>query len=224
MSSDYDWEISVSNAAYPSENITTYDARGYNDYISYYYALFGTSDYDPDSFSLLRNNTAAKFYFKLGKRYVARIRAVNDIGASAWTYAVFDGGSCASINRYRIIYSTNAGATVRYASQSADGVPVDTPADSDWLGWYVGEISYDSDGNLTDGNKYPMTDGISCDGYTGHTSLYLVGAYTDDDSASEFAWADYDVALLGVKDGATTVEFAELSSGATSAPTIRQWR
>lgn len=38
--------------------------------------------------SLARNSTAAVFYMPLGKRYLARIRSVNnDIGASPWCYA-----------------------------------------------------------------------------------------------------------------------------------------
>ncbi|WP_407427064.1 hypothetical protein [Treponema sp.] len=212
LSSDYNWELSTSNSAYSANNITTYDSDSYNEYINYYYTYFGTSDYDPESFSLIRNNTQAKFYFQLGNRYVARIRAVNDVGSSAWAYAVFGDGSCASINRYRISYSEENIVNVSYASQNESGVSVSTPENENWLGWYIGTVSYDDEGNLTDTNKYPMTDGISCDGYTGHENLYLVGAYTTGSTTSGYEWEDYDVVLYGVTDSASAVYFDDLAS------------
>ncbi|MBQ8679796.1 MAG: hypothetical protein IJ530_08520 [Treponema sp.] len=211
LSSDFGWEFSVSNAAYPADNVTTYNSESYNDYISYYYAYFGTSDYDPNMYSLIRNNTTAKFYFQLGKRYIARIRAVNDVGGSQWTYAVFDGGNCASINRYRISYSMKNGLSVSYASQDASGVSVMASVEDDWLAWYRDVISYDSNGNFDNANKYPMTDGISCDLYTGHENLNLIGAYEEVDTPSDYAWADYDLILYGVTDTASAVYLDELS-------------
>ena len=203
LSSDYNWEVSVSNAAYPSDNIATYDSDSYKDYISYYYEYFGTADYSPDTYSLIRNNKKAKFYFQLGKRYVARIRAVNDVGASEWAYAEFDGGACASINRYRISYSTKSGEVVSYASQNESGVVIDTPSDSDWQGWFVGEISDDT--------VYPLSGGTS-EPYTGHENLILIGKYDDDDAPSEWAWADYDVVLYGLTDSAAAIDLSDLAS------------
>lgn len=40
--------------------------------------------------SLQKNNKFAAFYMPLGSRYIARIRAVNDAGFSAWVYAASD--------------------------------------------------------------------------------------------------------------------------------------
>ena len=70
--------------------------------------------------SLLSGNTKAQLRLELGKRYFARIRAVNDAGESAWTLVgltaalaettgtqKFTGNT---INRYRLTYFMNGGA------------------------------------------------------------------------------------------------------------------
>ena len=72
-----------------------------------------------ESGSLLSGNTKAQLRLELGKRYFARIRAVNDAGGSAWTLVnlttapaeptgtkAFTG----TINRYRLTYFMNGGA------------------------------------------------------------------------------------------------------------------
>lgn len=71
-----------------------------------------------ESGSLLSGNTKAQLRLELGKRYFARIRAVNDAGGSAWTLVnlatapaeptgtkAFTG----TINRYRLTYFMNGG-------------------------------------------------------------------------------------------------------------------
>lgn len=73
-----------------------------------------------ESGSLLSGNTKAQLRLELGKRYFARIRAVNDAGESAWTLVAladapaeptgtkaFTGNT---INRYRLTYFMNGGA------------------------------------------------------------------------------------------------------------------
>ena len=73
-----------------------------------------------ESGSLLSGNTKAQLRLELGKRYFARIRAVNDAGESAWTLVgltaalaettgtqKFTGNT---INRYRLTYFMNGGA------------------------------------------------------------------------------------------------------------------
>lgn len=71
-----------------------------------------------ESGSLLSGNTKAQLRLELGKRYFARIRAVNDAGASDWTLvALADApaeptGTKAfknTINRYRLTYFMNGG-------------------------------------------------------------------------------------------------------------------
>lgn len=73
-----------------------------------------------ESGSLLSGNTKAQLRLELGKRYFARIRAVNDAGESAWTLVAladapaeptgtkaFTGNT---INRYRLTYFMNGGS------------------------------------------------------------------------------------------------------------------
>lgn len=73
-----------------------------------------------ESGSLLSGNTKAQLRLELGKRYFARIRAVNDAGESAWTLVdltaalaettgtqKFTGNT---INRYRLTYFMNGGS------------------------------------------------------------------------------------------------------------------
>ena len=80
-----------------------------------------------ESGSLLSGNTKAQLRLELGKRYFARIRAVNDAGESAWTLVSlatapaeptgtqkFTGNT---INRYRLTYFMNGGTY--YADKTA---------------------------------------------------------------------------------------------------------
>lgn len=69
--------------------------------------------------SLLSGNTKAQLRLELGKRYFARIRAVNDAGESAWTLVAFADAPAeptgtkaftGTINRYRLTYFMNGGA------------------------------------------------------------------------------------------------------------------
>lgn len=78
-----------------------------------------SSEANYESGSLLSGNTKAQLRLELGKRYFARIRAVNDAGGSAWTLVdlatapaeptgtqKFTGNT---INRYRLTYFMNGG-------------------------------------------------------------------------------------------------------------------
>lgn len=76
-----------------------------------YGANFSSSDIHEDG-SLLGGNTKAQVRLSLGKRYYARIRAVNDAGASDYVYVDLDGTekfTSSTINRYRITYHLNNG-------------------------------------------------------------------------------------------------------------------
>ena len=79
-----------------------------------------SSEANYKSGSLLSGNEKAQLRLELGKRYFARIRAVNDAGESAWTLVnladapaeptgtkAFTGNT---INRYRLTYFMNGGA------------------------------------------------------------------------------------------------------------------
>lgn len=86
-----------------------------------------SSEANYESGSLLSGNTKAQLRLELGKRYFARIRAVNDAGESAWTLVAlatapaeptgtkaFTGNT---INRYRLKYFMNGGTY--YADKTA---------------------------------------------------------------------------------------------------------
>ena len=73
-----------------------------------------------ESGSLLSGNTKAQLRLELGKRYFARIRAVNDAGESAWTLVALADAPAeptgtkaftgTTINRYRLTYFMNGGS------------------------------------------------------------------------------------------------------------------
>lgn len=86
-----------------------------------------SSEANRESGSLLSGNTKAQLRLELGKRYFARIRAVNDAGESAWKLVdlttapaeptgtkPFTGNT---INRYRLTYFMNGGTY--YADKAA---------------------------------------------------------------------------------------------------------
>ena len=79
-----------------------------------------SSEENYESGSLLSGNTKAQLRLELGKRYFARIRAVNDAGESAWTLVALADAPAeptgtkaftgTTINRYRLTYFMNGGA------------------------------------------------------------------------------------------------------------------
>ena len=78
-----------------------------------------SSEANYESGSLLSGNTKAQLRLELGKRYFARIRAVNNAGESAWTLVNLTAApaeptgtkafSGTTINRYRLTYFMNGG-------------------------------------------------------------------------------------------------------------------
>lgn len=78
------WESSDGNNAVAPAAATANTQR----YTTDFYGL--TEDNRPSWYcgSLQKDNTFAGFYVELGKRYLARIRAVNEVGASDWVYAL----------------------------------------------------------------------------------------------------------------------------------------
>lgn len=76
-----------------------------------YGAKFSSSEIYEDG-SLLSGNEKVQVRLELGKRYFARIRAVNDAGVSDYVYVSLDGTenfTSDTINRYRITYHLNCG-------------------------------------------------------------------------------------------------------------------
>lgn len=66
-------------------------------YTTDFYGLKDTSKPSWYAGSLQKNNTFAAFYMPLGKRYLARIRAVSEAGESEWVYAQNPASAPASI-------------------------------------------------------------------------------------------------------------------------------
>ena len=207
VTNDAEWNSTLASTIYSGNTVKKFDSESYNDYILYYYNYFDSADYSPENFSLLRNNDKARFYFQLGKRYIARIRAVNDAGCSSWTYIDFSNTTFSnSVNLFKICYETDSGSQVVYLSQNdGSGVQVTTPDDDLWTAWYVSFISDDS--------KYPSTNAV-CDLYTGHENLVLIGAYTKEIDES-YEWCDFDIILYGMDASFGTVYFNELTEDST---------
>ena len=202
---DASWDDTVSEPSYAGNGVRAYDEKSYSEYISHYYGYFGNSaDFSPDSYSLGRNCTRARFFLQLGRRYVARIRSVGDAGKSGWVYGDFDSGG---INVFRLSYATDSGTSSSYESQGASGIPIDFPSSPLWKSWRISSAT---------GGAYPVDDSGSPVPYTGHANLRLVGEYdAADDGSSAYDWADGDVILYGWGNSGGNVYFTGLLEDAS---------
>lgn len=188
-----------------------------------------------ESGSLLSGNTKAQLRLELGKRYFARIRAVNDAGESAWTLVslatapaeptgttAFTGNT---INRYRLTYFMNGGTY--YADKTA--------ADADTGGSTADKVSYhcedsaagteiikadgtpiikkntytwsywSKDGKSETASRYNEP-GAAPEAYTGYKNLDLYAMFTADASVAIF-----DKKSLEIQDGWITVDTGTLT-------------
>lgn len=218
ITDDTSWEREVYRNIYP-QTITSYDEKSYRNYISHYYDYFEQNpDYSPDSFSLLRNNTRARFYLELGKRYAARIRAVNEAGKSDWVYLPLDSNGYNPINLFRITYYKNESTDISYYTQTRDGTPVSAgDTSTGWKRWHRTTILYNNDGSSADTNVYPPRDNVlSPENYTGHENLILVGEYDGtENTLDEWAFIDGDIALYGLDSNENPVYFDFLDESDT---------
>lgn len=212
------WESEVYRNIYP-QAITTYDEKSYRNYISHYYNYFEqSSDYSPEFFSLLRNNTRARFYLELGKRYAARIRAVNDAGKSDWVYLPLDSNGHNPINLFRITYYKNESTETSYHTQTMGGTPISvSDTSTGWRRWHRTTILYNNDGSSADTNVYPPKDNVLApENYTGHENLILVGEYDGtENTPDEWAFLDGDIALYGLDSNENPVYFDFLDESST---------
>lgn len=193
-----------------------------------------------ESGSLLSGNTKAQLRLELGKRYFARIRAVNDAGESDWTLVAlatppaeptgtqkFTGNT---INRYRLTYFMNGGAY--YADKTA--------ADAGTGGSTADIVSYHCEDSTTgteiikaDGtpfikkNTYTWSywskdatseaasrynePGTAPANYTGYKNLDLYAMFTTDASVAIF-----DKKSLEIQDGWITVDLPGALTGKTA--------
>lgn len=188
-----------------------------------------------ESGSLLSGNTKAQLRLELGKRYFARIRAVNDAGESAWTLVAlatapaeptgtqkFTGNT---INRYRLTYFMNGG------TYYADKAKADAGTD----GSTADRVSYHCEDSTTgtpiikaDGtpiiknNTYTWSywskdatseaasrynePGTAPANYTGYKNLDLYAMFTTDAGVAIF-----DKKSLEIQDGWITVDTGTLT-------------
>ena len=204
--SDTDWATAVSTGT-----VTPYDQESFAE--SEFYV----------SGALTGGNKKVQLKLALGKRYAARIRAVNHVGNSEYAYVTVgsdttNGTAFTStvINRYRITYEAQGGTytesgttktfkSVYYSSEdTATGYTIpkyDTEAallsrdGYDWTRW---------DSNTT-GTEYTET------AYTGYENLTLYAKYTTDTEAAvsikdvkaydiKGTWITIGTTTLGVSD------------------------
>ena len=185
-----------------------------------------------ESGSLLSGNTKAQLRLELGKRYFARIRAVNDAGESDWTLVAladapaeptgtkaFTGNT---INRYRLTYFMNGGTY--YADKTAADAGTGGST-ADIVEYYcenstAGTAIKTADG--TAGNpiitkntytwSYWSTDGTSATAYTatdpykGYKNLDLYAMFTTDASVAIF-----DKKSLEIQDSWITVDTGNIT-------------
>lgn len=125
-----------------------------------------------ESGSLLSGNTKAQLRLELGKRYFARIRAVNDAGESAWTLVALAAAPAeptgtkaftgTTINRYRLTYFMNGGT---YFDDK-------TKADAGTDGSTADRVSYHCEDSATG------TEIIKADGTPDETPIIKKNTYT----------------------------------------------
>ena len=178
-----------------------------------------------ESGSLLSGNTKAQLRLELGKRYFARIRAVNDAGESAWTLVdladapaeptgtkAFTGNT---INRYRLTYFMNGGTyfadktaaeagtggstedKVSYhCEDSATGTPITKADETPIIKKNTYTWSYWSkDGKSETASRYNEP-GTAPENYKGYKNLDLYAMFTTDASVAIF-----DKKSLEIQDG-----------------------
>ena len=152
--------------------------------------------------NLKRNSEQVIMQLPLGSRYFARIRAVNDAGASAWTYLALAGGSDDTpggykaftaddfyINRFQVRYDLNGGEKKDGDLElnkfyTYNGSPIMIPvaktsseATADLT--IVKGVDYWQKWTKTDGTDYTDTSAtpVTNPAYTGYKDLVLVANY-----------------------------------------------
>lgn len=188
-----------------------------------------------ESGSLLSGNTKAQLRLELGKRYFARIRAVNDAGESAWTLVnladapaeptgtkAFTGNT---INRYRLTYFMNGGTyfadktaadagtggstadIVSYhCEDSTTGTPIIKADGTPIIKSNTYTWSYWSkDGKSETASRYNEP-GTDPANYKGYKNLDLYAMFTTDASVAIF-----DKKSLEIQDGWITVDTGNIT-------------
>lgn len=199
-----------------------------------------SSEANYESGSLLSGNEKAQLRLELGKRYFARIRAVNDAGGSAWTLVAlatapaeptgtkaFTGNT---INRYRLTYFMNGGTyfddetaaeagtggstedRVSYhCEDSATGTPITKADGTPIIKKNTYTWSYWSKDATSEAASRYNEPGVAPAKYTGYKNLDLYAMFTTDAGVAIF-----DKKSLEIQDGWITVDTGTLT-GKTAA-------
>lgn len=190
--------------------------------------------------SLLSGNEKAQLRLELGKRYFARIRAVNDAGESAWTLVdlavapavptgtqKFTGNT---INRYRLTYFMNGGTyfadktaaeagtggstedKVSYhCEDSATGTPIIKADGTPIIKKNTYTWSYWSKDATSETASRYNEPGAAPENYKGYKNLDLYAMFTTDASVAIF-----DKKSLEIQDGWITVATPGTLTGKTA--------
>lgn len=193
-----------------------------------------------ESGSLLSGNTKAQLRLELGKRYFARIRAVNDAGESAWTLVnladapaeptgtkAFTGNT---INRYRLTYFMNGGTCFAdeekakagtdgstadivsyHCEDSATGIEIIKADGTPIIKKNTYTWSYWSKDATSETASRYNEPGVAPAKYTGYKNLDLYAMFTTDAGVAIF-----DKKSLEIQDGWITVDTGTLT-GKTAA-------
>ena len=227
-------ELADATDALPAADDAWTTAAGETGAVSTTYGMNFAESEVYESGSILASNTTVQVKLALGKRYAARIRAVNDAGASANTYVTVGSTSSTTngtaftstvINRYRIKYYLNGGTlypsaddvtnktngkttnVVVYDCESATtGVPI-------LNGTVAPNIIKKGDYtwsywsvDATTANKYPSTTPPAPDAYKGYKNLDLYAIFTTNAQVEIF-----DKASLKILAGWITMDSTPLT-------------
>lgn len=193
-----------------------------------------------ESGSLLSGNTKAQLRLELGKRYFARIRAVNDAGESAWTLVdlsaapaepagtkAFTGNT---INRYRLTYFMNGGTCFAneaaadagtdgstanivsyHCEDSTTGTPITKADGTPIIKKNTYTWSYWSKDATSEAASRYNEPGAAPENYKGYKNLGLYAMFTTDASVAIF-----DKKSLEIQDGWITVATPGTLTGKTA--------
>lgn len=196
-----------------------------------------SSEANYESGSLLSGNTKAQFRLELGKRYFARIRAVNDAGESAWTLVDLTAAPAEptgtqkftgnTINRYRLTYFMNGGTYYAdetaaeggtggstadkvsyYCEDSTTGTPIIKADGTPIIKNNTYTWSYWSKGATSEAASRYNEPGTAPENYKGYKNLDLYAMFTTDASVAIF-----DKKSLEIQAGWITVDTGTLTPG-----------
>lgn len=199
-----------------------------------------SSEANYESGSLLSGNTKAQLRLELGKRYFARIRAVNDAGESDWKLVDLTAAPAEptgtqkftgnTINRYRLTYFMNGGTyfddetaaeagtggstadkVSYYCEDSATGIEIKKADGTPIIKKNTYTWSYWSkDATSETASRYNEPE-VAPAKYTGYKNLDLYAMFTTDASVAIF-----DKKSLEIQDGWITVATPGTLTGKTA--------